>query len=112
MDYDATAQAYLKMFESEHKVAYVHVEQISKPHSDDRGIAGVYGVHLHHDTPENLIANAALDGFHEHMGIKNLDSFNITVRSGHEKNSPIIPEDDQHGSYENGHFYHSLEKVR
>lgn len=62
-------------------------------HGDDRAITGVYGVAMgngrgeYPDVPRNApeegadsLVEAALDVFHDHVGIKVLDDFDIGVR--------------------------------
>lgn len=84
------------------KTVYVHVVySVKKKQLDpsDRGTVGIYEVLLKSDTPEEGLANAALDGFHDSFGIKELDDFLISVRK---TSDPKSNEIEQSLDYENG----------
>lgn len=88
--------------DNNHKTIYVHVTTDTPKkqlHPDDRRITGLYEVTLDAHTPTDGIANAALDGFHNNMGIKRLDDFEIVVRTAAQPQSDAIEQAD---TYENG----------
>lgn len=67
-------------------------------HPYDRFISGLYVVTLDEDTPVDGVANAALDGFYDHVGIKVLEDFEIVVRTGISPDDEVIEQSD---AYEN-----------
>lgn len=75
----------------------------SQLHEDDQVVAETarYTVSLRPDTPANLIASAALDGFHENFGIRRLDDFVFSVKDAAGAN---LAEPKDASGYENGHY--------
>lgn len=88
--------------DNKHNTVYVHVTTDTPKkqlHPDDRRITGLYEVTLDAGTPADGMANAALDGFHNSIGIKRLDDFEIVVRTAEHPQSDAIEQAD---TYENG----------
>lgn len=58
---------------------------------DDFEIEGEYLIEVDDSLSEELQPSAALDCFHEHVGIKCLDDFSIVVRDGKGRPRPESP---------------------
>ena len=73
-----------------------HEDDLSE---DDQCVPGQYHVNFGIDArgiPEAKLASMALDIFHAHIPVHNLDSFSFTV---HDENDRLIEEDPSHESY-------------
>jgi hypothetical protein len=77
---------------------YVRVEG-TPSHPDDEGVADIYLVEVDASLDPNLRASAALDCFHEHIGIASLDDFSIQTFDAEGRE---LEEPDGQESYELG----------
>lgn len=90
------------------KVAYVHVTTDLKESDleyEDQCVAGVYRIVLSGKTPDEGLANAALDGFHYGVPIGTLEDFSISVRKTEDASSENIESSD---AFKNGELIDHL----
>lgn len=63
---------------------YVHLASTVKPedhHEDDEGLSGIYRFVSNEDDQNPLIVTSVLNEFHDHIGIRVLDDFEIGVKN-------------------------------
>jgi hypothetical protein len=94
----------------------VHVLILVKPtvpmrdlDSEDKQVPGTYRVELNDCVPTALIANAALDGFHESVPVGVLDYFEFSVHQF--ESGRVIDEDTAVESYEHGKGCKEIVKI-
>lgn len=64
---------------------------------EDRAISGTYECAVDADTPEELLATAALDAFHDTHGVRVLDDFALVVTDDGGTELYEVDEDEGHG---------------
>jgi hypothetical protein len=69
--------------------------------ADDDGVPGTYLVRVNGDLPPGQQVGCALDAFHEHVGIRSLEDFDICVMNP--RTYEIMDEDEDHESYSAAH---------
>jgi hypothetical protein len=67
----------------------------------DSSITGTYLVELRDDVPQQLIADASLEGFHQSFGIEERDDFVVTV---HDHDTGAMLAEPEHSSGDVGKY--------